>query len=469
MNEDRLYYLLDSYKKGALSAEEQLELTKAIADASNAEVLKGWLADSWEKEELPDLLSGKQSQELYDTIKDYINATSENIDTTRENIDIARENLELSRENIKPARIDYGTKDINDSNRKQLRWHHLSRLSRIAAAASIVIAVSALSYLWLANHKQSRENELTKTIAQSRDIKAPDATRARITLADGSTLYLDSLEKGASASQQGAEIVKKDKGELQYKGTGTAKELTFNTLINPRGSDVVTITLSDGTRIWLNAESSITYPTSFIKGERKIELNGEAYLEVARNEKMPFIVNVRNRAEVKVLGTEFNIKAYDDEPEIRTTLVKGLVQVAKITGDNSTKTTQFFKLQPGQQASLDQNGLISVSEVDIKEFIAWKDNMFSFNDADLELIMKSLARWYDVEVTYENSNLKSLTFGALISRRSNISAILELMRMTGTVDFEILPGGKIVVKNGPKDNTKDSPEDKQIRTINKNI
>ena len=416
MKRDRLYYLLDGYKKSSLNADEQQELRKALADSSNADALKSWIEDSWDREVLTDSLHQEQSEQIYEAI----------------------------REMIIP-----GKKSI-------FRY----RLGRIAAAASIIIAMSAVSYLWVSNKKQSLDDELTKTIAQSQDIKAPDATRARITLADGSTLYLDSLEKGESAREQGAEIVKMEKGELQYKGTGTAKEVTFNTLTNPRGSDVVTITLADGTRIWLNAESSITYPTSFIKGERKIELKGEAYMEVARNEKMPFVVNVRNRAEVKVLGTEFNIKAYDDEPEIRTTLVKGLVQVAKIAGGNSTKTTQFFRLQPGQQASLDQNGLISVSEVDIKEYIAWKDNMFSFNDKDLESIMKSLARWYDVEVSYENPGLKSLTFGALISRRSNISAILNLIRMTGTVDFEILSGGKIVVKNGPKDNTKDSQGDK---------
>ncbi len=410
MKRDRLYYLLEGYKKSSLSADEQLELRQAIADFSNADALKSWIEDSWDREVLTDSLPQEQSEQIFKAI----------------------------REMITP-----GKKSI-------FRFRYRYRLGRIAAAASIIIAISAVSYLWVANQKQSREDELTKTIAQSQDIKAPDATKARITLADGSTLYLDSLEKGASASQQGAEIVKMDKGELQYKGTGTAKEITFNTLINPRGSDVVTITLSDGTRIWLNAESSITYPTSFIKGERKIELNGEAYMEVARNEKMPFIVNVRNRAEVKVLGTEFNIKAYDDESEIRTTLVKGLVQFAKIAGDNNTKTPQYFSLLPGQQASLDKSGLINVSEVDIKEYIAWKDNMFSFNDTDLESIMKSLARWYDVEVSYENPGLKSLTFGALISRRSNISAILELMRMTGTVDFEI-SGVKITVKDGLND------------------
>ncbi len=419
MKTDRLYYLLEGYKKNSLNAEEQQELTRAIADTSNAEALKGWLADSWGKETLPDLLSKEQSQSLYESI---------------------RENLKPAEENLKP-------------NKNQFPRYRSGRISRIAAAASIVIALSALSYLWFANHKQSRVDEFTKTIAQSQDIKAPDATKARITLADGSTLYLDSLDKGESASQQGAEIVKLEKGELQYKGTGTAKEVTFNTLVNPRGSDVVIITLADGTRIWLNAESSITYPTSFIKGERKIELTGEAYLEVARNEKMPFIVNVRNKAEVKVLGTEFNIKAYDDEPEIKTTLVRGEVQVARIARNDSVKVLQYYRLKPGEQASLNKEGILSVGQVDIKEHIVWKNNMFCFNDTDLESIMKNLSRWYDVDVSYENPGLKSLTFGALISRRSNISAILNLMIMTGTVNFEI-SNGRIVVKDTPKDGPK---------------
>ncbi|MDD3990465.1 MAG: hypothetical protein PHP30_10300, partial [Bacteroidales bacterium] len=206
MKIDRLYYLLDGYKKSSLSADEQQELRKALADSSNADALKSWIEDSWDREVLTDSLPQEQSEQIFKAI----------------------------REMITP-----GKKLI-------FRFRYRYRLGRIAAAASIIIAISAVSYLWVSNKKQSLNDELIKTIAQSQDIKAPDATKARITLADGSTLYLDSLEKGESAREQGAEIVKMEKGELQYKGTGTAKEVTFNTLINPRGSDVVTITLADG-------------------------------------------------------------------------------------------------------------------------------------------------------------------------------------------------------------------------------
>jgi hypothetical protein len=390
---------LDAYKKNSINPEEQQELRQAIADPSNAEVLKNWIADRWEKEVLPEQLSPVQSKQLYEAI----------------------------REGISPKK-------------KTVYW---SLASRIAVAASIVVAISATAYFWFANQPEHLQNQVSSAVEQIRDVKAPESTLATITLSNGQVIYIDSLSKGQLARYGGVEIVKQDDGQVRYKKI--SEEVSNNILTNPKGSEVITITLADGTRIWLNAASCITYPTSFTKGERKVELSGEAYFEVAKNEKMPFIVNINNKAEVKVLGTEFNIKSYDDEPVIKTTLVEGSVQVARKARNSNP---EYFKLKPGEQASMNENGVFSISNVDIKESISWKEGIFYFNDTDLESIMKSLARWYDVEVNYRSKDLKELTFGAVISRRSNISNILNLMKMTGTVDFEI-SGKKIIVKNNP--------------------
>jgi len=387
MKTDRLYNLLDAYQRQSISPEEKQELLQALADPSNAEILKEWIAERWEKEKLPELLSSGQSQQLYENI----------------------------REVIKP--------------KKKIVYYY--PLSRIAVAAVVVLMITGAYFLFSDRHDQPLE-QLSTTIAQFQDVNPPDASRARITLANGQVLYLDSLANGQLAQQKGVEIIKLDDGQLQYKGTSA--EIVYNTLDNPRGSEVISITLADGTKVWLNAASQITYPTSFSNESRNINLSGEAYFEVAKDEAHPFIVNVREKAEVRVLGTMFNIKAYEDEPIIKTTLIEGSVQVKRKSENLSLSD---IRLVPGQEATLEEDGNLTVKKVDTNESVAWKKGMFYFNDTDLESIMKSLARWYDVDVKFKAEELKSLTFGAVISRRSNISVITKLIEMTGTVSFDI--------------------------------
>ena len=394
MKADRLNNLLDAYQRQSISPEEKQELLQALADPSNADILKKWIAECWEKEKLPKLLSSEQSKQLYETIREVI------------------------------------------APKKKIVY--FNPLRRIAVAAVVVLMITG-AYFWFADRQGQSQEQLSTTIAQSQDVKAPDVSRARITLDNGKVIYVDSLGKGQLALQKGIEIIKLDDGQLQYKGTSA--EIVYNTLDNPRGSEVIAITLADGTKVWLNSASGITYPTSFTSGERRVELRGEAYFEVTKNEKMPFIVNVINKEEVKVLGTHFNIKAYEDETTIKTTLIEGSVQVFQKLNNTVPK---YFKLQPGEQASLNASGAFNIAKVDIDEAIAWKKGLFNFNDTDLESIMKCLSRWYNIEVQYESKDLKTLAFGAIISRRSNISTILNLMKMTGTVDFEI-SGGKIIV------------------------
>lgn len=334
------------------------------------------------------------------------------------------------------------TKQTESAKATTTTISYLYKFGRIAVAASILIAVIAGSYFWYTGQKIFKQENY---IAQTRfvqDIEAPNVNKASITLSNGEVLYLDSLHQGELPKQEGVEIVRLDNGELQYKGT--TQEIITNTLTNPRGSEIISITLADGTGITLNSGSSITYPLSFSQDKREVKLTGEAYFDVARNKKMPFVVSVRNRAEVTVLGTKFNVKAYEDDNYASVTLLEGSVEVAKSLAGNLGESHILF---PGQQASFDNEGVVAISNVDIEEFIAWKDNMFVFNDTELESIMKNLARWYDLEVVFTSNELKSTTFGALISRKSNISTILSLMEMTETVRFEILDK-KVIIKRG---------------------
>lgn len=399
MNDIRLYQLLDLYTKKELSSKEQIELNLAIAEPSNEDVIKRWIDERWEREELPGILSKTQSLELYKAVKE----------------------------------------EITKNRRNIIR----SFVLRTSVAASILIIISIGVYSWFYSNNK-KENSIISVKEQAIDIKAPNVTIASIVLANGSVIPIDSLKKGNIRTSEGLEIIKSNDGRLQY--LGIAETITYNTLVNPSGSDVVSISLSDGTKVWLNASSKITYPTSFASDERRVELVGEAYFDVAKNEKKPFIVVVSDKLDIKVTGTEFNVKAYSDESSVKTTLVTGSVEIVEKKSQNLSHS---IILKPGQQGYTNENGDLVIKNVDINESIAWIKGIFYFLDTDLESIMKCLARWYNVEVIFKNQELKALKFGAVISKRENISVITNLLKMTGTVDFEIAED-KVFVTNAIK-------------------
>jgi transmembrane sensor len=203
----------------------------------------------------------------------------------------------------------------------------------------------------------------------------------------------------------------------------------YNTIETPKGGQY-RIDLPDGTMVWLNAGSSLRYPNRFAGQERKVALTGEAYFEVAKNKQMPFRV-VSGKQVVEVLGTHFNINAYTDEASVKTTLLEGSVNVLL------QETHQSELLNPGQQAVVKYNGSsIVVQPVKVEEAVAWKNGYFMFVDADLESIMRQLARWYDVEVAYEG-NLGSLKFGGMVSRSKSIAQTLRILELTGNVRFKV--------------------------------
>lgn len=305
---------------------------------------------------------------------------------------------------------------------------------RIAAAAAILLFISVAVLRYSDNKVVKPEMAVTQKV--SSDIM-PGGNKAILTLADGTTIILDSAANGNLTIQGNTKVIKLD-GQLAYAASGNATEVMYNTVSTPRGGQYQLI-LSDGSKVWLNAESSIRFPATFIGKERNVQLTGEAYFEVVKNAAQPFLVEMNNGMTVEVLGTQFNVMAYDDEEMIKTTLVEGKVKIKKIgTGD--------IVLAPSQQAKLSKaaNTLSVDKNPDVSKAVAWKNGLFDFDDDKLSDIMRQLSRWYDVDMDYSMS-LSDPHFTGSIRREVNISQVLHMLELAGGVQFTIV-GKKIVVK-----------------------
>lgn len=292
---------------------------------------------------------------------------------------------------------------------------------RIAVAASVVGLLFVGYWLLRPSTTLGPTTDGPSTVAQ--DVKAPDKNRAQITLADGTTVYLDSAANGELVNVNGVKVVKMEDGRIEYNGhASTSLSTVYNTLSNPRGSKVIDMTLADGSRVWLNTGSSVTYPVVFVGNERNVTITGEAYFEVAPDKAKPFKVS-KGDMTVEVLGTHFNVNAYDDNNDIKVTLLEGKIKTAIGNGQSAI-------LKPWQQAIFGNSELSVVSNADIEEVMAWKNDRFMFNSKTVTEIMKEISRWYDVEVKYEGEPGKE-TFSAIVKRSSNVSQVLEIMKMGG--------------------------------------
>lgn len=312
------------------------------------------------------------------------------------------------------------------SSKPYLKW---------MVAAGIALATFLFSYNYYITHSvNTLENRLVV-----HDVR-PGGDRASLTLANGSEVDLTSLKPGESIEQDGFHILKKENGQLVY----TAKpvkdsheqgvEMVFNEVHTPKGGQFQ-LQLPDGTKVWLNASSSIKYPLHFDKNERKVELNGEAYFEVAKhNHYKPFLVQTKQQ-EVLVLGTHFNVNAYENEMATRTTLLEGRVKI--LTKDRASSAV----LQPNEQSSLPKNETrLTIRQVDPAESIAWKDGEFIFNNTDLKTIMRQLERWYDVKVV-DLDKFPNNTYNGKMKRAVNLSKVLKILELTSELQFVIEEGG----------------------------
>jgi hypothetical protein len=296
---------------------------------------------------------------------------------------------------------------------------------KIAVAASILL-VMGLGTLFLVQNGNQSPVVVTPRLA---DDKEPGKTGAILTLSNGSKIVLDSAGNGLLTNQNNTTVSKKN-GGLVYKA-GSDAQTVYNTMTTPRARQY-NLELSDGTKVWLNASSSITFPTSFAANERKVILTGEAYFEVAKDKTRPFRVSV-NDMQVNVLGTHFNINAYDDEAAVNTTLLEGSVLL--------TEKGKKVLLKPGQQAQKQKSGAIIVNDnVNLDEVMGWKNGVFYFENASLQTVLRQVSRWYDVDVVFEKG-VPARIFEGEIQRNLQLSQVLKILEKN-KVHFKI--DGKIL-------------------------
>jgi transmembrane sensor len=309
------------------------------------------------------------------------------------------------------------------------------------ATASVLLVLASAAIIWIFyGHSPVRGSIAARLTSDSQTVR-PLGNRATLTLGNGSVVDLNALKEGPVIGEGGVRI-DKQQAQLVYKPLGAVEdktsggvvtgdasaisEMVYNTLRTPRGV-MYSVVLSDGTRVWLNASSSLRYPTTFTGRVRQVSLSGEAYFEVAQNPSQPFQVTV-NGMEVNVLGTHFNIMAYDDESTVTTTLLEGAVKV-----DYMLKSAT---LAPGQQTLLMRGGRdMRVRNVDVEEAVAWKNGILQFRSEDIRSVMRKVARWYDVDVRYEGEI--SDHFSGAIYRNAEVSGLLRNMELTHTVHFRI--------------------------------
>jgi transmembrane sensor len=307
----------------------------------------------------------------------------------------------------------------------------LRTLSAVAAVFILFIAGYFLVF-----HKKNGPTKQTAVTKSHHDIEAPKLSKAVITLADGKQIAVDSVTSGIVVQEPNVEVVKNEKGEIVYQVvTAATATLRYNTLLNPRGSKVIALTLSDGTRVWLNSESSLKYPTVFSGLTREVEVSGEAYFEVAHSDTKPFIVT-KGETKVQVLGTHFNINAFEDEDALRVTLLEGKVKVS----DHDNVVT----IQPQQQAVMKAHLSLTIDpSPDISEVMAWKNGVFRFKDVTIQDLMRQIARWYDMRVIYDGQ--PSSHFVATIPRDVSAANLFRILEQTGGVHFSI-DGNKVTVR-----------------------
>jgi transmembrane sensor len=329
------------------------------------------------------------------------------------------------------VRLEQAIQDY-EANQSPPRTISIFRRYRLGWAAAILLMIGAGGY-FVYQSQQPQTPAVVNNTQPSGDV-APGSTKAVLTLADGRQVTIDSIPSGTLAVQ-GKTMVQHDQGAITYNDNknGNRKSATqsvlYNTLTTNRGEQSPPLVLSDGTKVWLNALSSIRFPVAFTGSTRNVEITGEVFFEVApvqlrSGEKMPFLVKVKDM-EVEVLGTQFNVNAYDDEVVMKTTLVEGKVKVSSMVNGQSSM------LKPGEQASVSQQSQtshnITVQTADVNQVIAWKNGLFDFNRANLQTVLRQLARWYDIEVKFEG-DIPARTFRGKITRDLNLSQVTQLLQ-----------------------------------------
>jgi transmembrane sensor len=396
----RLAYLFNKYSSNTCSPEELAEFWALLQEfPEQQDILSDEMLALWNKERSGVLASDTVDWQF---LKDRMQVEMHQAQT---------ENIAMEDHRVRSQRVHF-----------MRRW---------PAVAAILLLLAAGAFYWISNNSNKTELASKTPI----DI-APGKDGAVLTLADGSKIILDSMGNGVVATQNGAQVLLQN-GQVVYDASKTSLHTgapQFNTMSTPKGRQFQLL-LPDGTKVWLNAASSITYPTFFAGNERRVQVNGEVYFEVTKNRKLPFRVDVNKQATIEVLGTHFNVNAYSNETIIKTTLLEGSV---KVTGNESVL------LKPGQQAQLSTGNKISVNQdVDIDKVMAWKNGFFNFEGVPITEVMKQIERWYDITVIYEKG-VPNIQFFGELSRNFSLADLVDALKDVG-VHFRIEEGRKLVV------------------------
>lgn len=379
--------LLSGYRTGNLSPAEQQQLMALLHDPAWREQLESLFTEDLSATEFP-------------------------VNAGKEELDLVYEQVKLQTAEAKVLTF------------RPMRW---------AAAAVAVLAIGIGGY-YLSSMPAKLNGDAISNVEQKGEHILPGGNKAVLTLSDGSQIELDDMANGEIAKESGVKITKTADGRLLYtvrKGLAHVKP-AFNTISTPRGGQYQ-VALPDGTMVWLNAASSLKYPSSFTAKDRLVALTGEAYFEVAKDKMRPFKVKTEQQ-EVEVLGTHFNINAYDEEEVVKTTLIEGSVKVTLPSNKSAV-------LKPGQQSVVLND--IKVNEVDANSAIDWKQGLFWFNDESIYSIMRQFSRWYNIEVEYRG-DVRNVRFGGQVSRMKNLAQVLRIMELTKSIQFKV-EGNKIIV------------------------
>ena len=403
MDKVRLHRLLHQYLNSQISEDDCIELLAYINNADTDDVADAVVVDLVDLEKAPQF-GEKQTDETLRQIQSDFRY---------------KESLLAKKEQTNIFRI------------YKKKWLQI-------AAAFLILLTGGILYVWHQNKLKPNENQFT--VSHKTPI-LPGTNKAFLTMANGKIILLSNATNGVLAKTNSGNILKTHNGQIIYNTMDAGKlnggqPVNDNTLTTPKGGEYEII-LPDGTKVWLNAASSLSYPVVFTGHDRQVKLTGEAYFEVAKNKEKPFYVNINN-VQIRVLGTYFNVEGYNDDEEIKATLLEGAVQV--------TKNEAHSILAPGQQAVISRNsGGIVVSAADIDDAMAWKNGYFIFDHDNIQGIMKKVSRWYDVDVVYQGS-FSDLKFGGTFYRSKNIEELLQHLESVGNIHF-IIKGRRIIVMN----------------------
>ena len=390
MTSSRLEYLFDCFVAGRCSFEEETELMALLNSPENEvevqSLIDKTIQDDGSEVEMPEQVATSILQKI----------------------------LEQGKGQVVPMK-----------ERTSLSW--------MKVAATVILFLAGASYWYFNTNKQDIAKLNVATVSEKPAEILPGGNHAVLTMADGTKIILDTVDNGKI--QKGNLKINKQNGLLVFASTpGVVGKVSYNTLSTPRGGKYKVI-LADGSEVWLNASSSLRFPTAFPGNQREVELTGEAYFEVAKDKTKPFHVKVGDM-QINVLGTHFNVNAYEDENSVKTSLLEGSVKI--------TKGNMSGLLKPGQQGILSKNKQnVEIKEVDLEEVVAWKNGLFQFEGADITTIMNQIGRWYDVDIVY-SGKVPIRRFEGKISRDAQLSDVLRILELSN-VKFK-MEGKKIIVE-----------------------